>query len=163
MGRVNNVKSRCFRMELYEDTESYDFDKLRTYIADNYDFVAIRHDKDTYDSDGDGHKAGDTKKVHWHYIIRWEKAPRTASGVAKELGIEERFVIPVYGGDNTRTGLKASLLYLTHVDELDKYQYDFLRLSGRGNLVVAKWGNFITYGVFTPKTFVYLVMKNYFH
>lgn len=162
MGRVNNVKSRCFRIELYEDTESYVFKDVRAHIESNYDFVAIKHDKDVFESDGDGHKAGDAKKCHWHYIIRWEKAPRTASGVAKELGIEERFIMPVYGGDNTRTGLKASLLYLTHVDELDKYQYDFLRLSGRGNLIRAKWGNFITFGAFTPKIYVYLVMKNYF-
>ena len=163
MGRLNNVKSRCFRIELYEDTESYDFNVVRTHIESNYDYIGIKHDKDVFNEDGDGHKAGDAKKTHWHYIIRWEKAPRTASGVARELGIEERFVMPVYGGDNTRTGLKASLLYLTHVDELDKYQYDFLKLSGRGNSVRAKWGNYITFGVFTPKIFAYLVTRNYFH
>ena len=162
MGRLNNVKSRCFRIELYEDTDSYNFIDTQAYIESHYDFVAIRHDKDVFESDSNEHKAGDPKKTHWHYIIRWEKAPRTASGVAKELGIEERFIMPVYGGDNTRTGLKASLLYLTHVDELDKYQYDFLKLLGRGNLIRAKWVNFITFGVFTPKTFAYLVMKNYF-
>lgn len=162
MGKVNNVKSRCFRIELYESTESYNFNDVRAHIESNYDFIAIRHDKDVFETDGDGHKEGDLKKCHWHYIIRWEKAPRTASGVAKELGVDERFIIPVYGGDNTRTGLKASLLYLTHVDELDKYQYDFLKLSGRGNLIRARWENFITFGVFTQKTYVFLVMKNYF-
>ena len=162
MGRLNNVKSRCFRIELYEDTESYDFLDVRQYIESHYDYIAIRHDKDTFDEDTKEHKKGDKKKTHWHYVIRWEKAPRTASGVSKELGVEERFIIPVYGGDNTRTGLKASLLYLTHVDELEKYQYDFLRLSGRGNLIRAKWENYITCGVFTPRNFVFLVMKNYF-
>lgn len=128
MGRLNNVKSRCFRIELYEETDSYDFNNTKAYIESHYDYVAIRHDKDVFESDTEQHKAGEQKKVHWHYIIRWEKAPRTSSGVAKELGIEQRFVMPVYGGDNTRTGLKASLLYLTHTDELEKYQYDFPRL-----------------------------------
>ena len=86
MGRLNNVKSRCFRIELYEDTDSYNFIDTQAYIESHYDFVAIRHDKDVFESDSNEHKAGDPKKTHWHYIIRWEKAPRTASGVAKELG-----------------------------------------------------------------------------
>lgn len=132
------IKSRAFRIELYEETESYDFRAICDHLESCYDFVKIRHDKDTWSEDcvinGVEHKKGELKKPHWHYVIRWEKAPRTKTGLAKELGIDDRWILPCYGKDDSKTSLKGALLYLTHVDELEKYQYDFSEVSGKGNI-----------------------------
>lgn len=113
---VKFIKSRAFRIELYSETESYDSYKVLKHIVKNYDCVFIYHNKDMFDD-------GTPKKPHYHFVIRWSGAPRYSSGLAKELGIDERFILPCYGDDNTRTCLKYSLTYLVHKDELEKYQY----------------------------------------
>lgn len=45
------IKSRAFRIELYEDTESYNFNAICEHLESCYDFVKIRHDKDTWTED----------------------------------------------------------------------------------------------------------------
>lgn len=113
---MKEIKSRAFKILLYPKTESYDTYKVIKHIYVHYDFVSILHDKDVKED-------GTPDEPHIHYIIRWTGAPRYASGLAKEFGIDKRFFVPIYGGDETNTGLKYSLTYLVHKDLLDKYQY----------------------------------------
>ena len=113
----HEIKSRAFKILLYPVTESYDTYQVMKHIVKNYDYVSIYHDKDVKED-------GTPDDPHFHYVIRWTGAPRYASGLAKEFGIDSRFFIPIYGGDDTTTGLKYSLTYLVHKDLLDKYQYN---------------------------------------
>ena len=128
---ASSIKSRAFRIELYEETESYVFKDVVKHIQEHYDYVCIKHDKDVWTKDTEEHKKGEPKKTHWHYVIRWLKSPRTAKGLSEELGVEERFLLPCYGKEDSKTHLKSALLYLTHVDELDKFQYDASEVIGK--------------------------------
>lgn len=96
-----------------------------------YDYVGIKHDKDIYTEDKFNddltikHAKGELKKEHFHFVVKFRNA-RTISAVAKELGIDERFV-------EICKSFKNSSSYLLHIGHDDKYQYDNDELIG--NLV----------------------------
>lgn len=143
----SQIRSRSFRIELYEETESYDFKEKVEYLTKHYDYVCIRHDKDIFT---EGEDKGKPKKVHWHFVIRWTKYARTSKALSKELGIDERFILPCYGEDDKSTSLKSSLLYLTHIDELDKYQYDLSEVlgaseDGKSGALFTLWHSYTKY------------------
>lgn len=129
-----DIKSRAFEVELYPDTETYDCYSVLKYIRLKYDYVFSFHDKDTYETDTDDHKKGDLKKAHYHVIIRWAGCPRYASGLSKELGVPERFFLPIHGDEKSRTCLKYRLRYQIHLNELEKYQYPVSNVKGSGKL-----------------------------
>ena len=128
------LKSRAFEVVLYPDTESYDCYSVLKWIRQRHDYVFVYHDKDEYEEDSEKHKKGDLKPPHYHVIIRWSGCPRYASGLSKELGVEERFFLPIHGNDDSRTCLKYRLRYLIHADELEKYQYPISDVKGSGKL-----------------------------
>lgn len=70
---------------------------------------AINHDKDVNDS-------GEQVEPHTHFLIEYS-TPRKISTVAKLLGVEGNFVQIAHSK-------KASLRYLTHLDDSDKHRYD---------------------------------------
>lgn len=96
-----------------------------------YDCVGIKHDKDIYTEDKFNedltikHAKGELKKKHFHFVVKFRNA-RFISAVAKELGIDERFV-------EICKSFKNSSSYLLHIGHDDKYQYDNDELIG--NLV----------------------------
>lgn len=96
-----------------------------------YDCVGIKHDKDIYTEDKFNedltikHAKGELKKEHFHFVVKFRNA-RFISAVAKELGIDERFV-------EICRSFKNSSSYLLHIGHDDKYQYDNDELIG--NLV----------------------------
>lgn len=82
-------------------------------LCDN--FAYILHDKDCYvDTD-------DIKKAHIHVVIKYPNA-RYRSAVCVDLELEERFI--------EGCKLDASLRYLLHLDDEDKYQYDVSEVKG---------------------------------
>lgn len=93
----DTFRSREFVFILYTETPEADllYLKLTSY---QYTTVGIFHDKDTYVEDvideesGELlHKAGELKKAHYHFYIRFRN-PRYISGVASELGIDEHLI-----------------------------------------------------------------------
>ena len=120
----DNFYIRNFRIEVYEDWEN--FNQVQEFINKNYlQFIGIRHDKDVWTlqqysekkeyCDERGIVAGQLKKPHWHYVIKFNN-PRYRFTIAKELGINERFVLPC---NNYRKAVE----YLIHLNEDDKIEY----------------------------------------
>lgn len=102
-----NVRSRKFRLLLYPDNPAHvaAIDLLKSYPK----FAIILHDKDKLED-------GTPKKLHWHVSV-WFNNAKWSAALAKELGIEHRFIQP----SNNST---HDLRYLVHADDPDKYQYD---------------------------------------
>lgn len=79
--------------------------------------VSPPHDRDVYDADGDGHKAGELKKTHRHGILSWNGPASMAAALALLAPFGVKYVEPVgsYAG---------YCRYLCHLDDPDKAQYD---------------------------------------
>lgn len=115
-------KSRIFNLLLYPDNPKHNL-AICELQTSKYLACGICHNNDCYDEDTETHKAGDLKKSHFHFVVKFSN-PRYKSGVAKELDIEERFV------DITKN-FKSSTRYLLHYGDDEKYQYSPDDLVGR--------------------------------
>lgn len=108
------IRSCNFCLVLYPDNFEH---QIAKDILDRggYQYSAILHDKDTYDDD-----PGKLKKEHWHFVIVFPRQ-KDLSVLAKELGVEERFL-------ECCRNRSASERYLMHLDHPYKAQYspDFL-------------------------------------
>lgn len=111
---------RIFNILLYPDNEQ--MNSAISLLNSSYNAVGIKHDKDVYTDDTDEHTAGELKKEHFHFVLKFSN-PRTVEGVAKELGIDARFV-------QTCKNFKSSALYLLHYGDESKYQYSPDQLVG---------------------------------
>lgn len=110
---MQNVKSRLWNVLLYPDDPT--MVTALEYIRMNLDFVGILHDKDVDDN-------GQIKKSHYHVILKFPQA-RYVSAIAKELGIKENYF--------EKTGSwNRSAVYLLHLNDDAKYQYDEKELFG---------------------------------
>lgn len=115
------VRSRNWNMVLYPDDPTH-LDCM-TKLSRGYQFVAIKHDKDTWeDGESDIHEAGTPKKEHWHVILKFPQA-RWQHAIASDLGIAERHI------EQCRS-FEGSALYLLHSGFPEKYQYDPDELFG---------------------------------
>lgn len=113
---MEKIKSRCWVMVLYPDDPSH-VECMSTLAQGGYTYAAILHDKDTWeDGENENHKAGETKKPHWHVVLRTLN-PRWRDSVADELGIKPTYL------ERCRDR-NAALLYLVHEGYSQKYQYD---------------------------------------
>lgn len=127
----DNFKSKIHFFLLYEDNEKH-MNAIK-HIFKFYNFGGIRHDNDLWTEEDEKenplHKAGTHKKVHWHFVVKFENA-RYRSAVCKKLGIEERFDKCI---ETELWGLK----YLIHYEYEDKYQYSLDDVCGelRFNLI----------------------------
>lgn len=90
-------RAREFVLVLYPENTAHSlaYLKLTSY---QYSALGILHNKDTYTDDkideetGEFiHKAGDLKKEHYHFYIKFRN-PRSISGFAKELGIKPHLI-----------------------------------------------------------------------
>ncbi len=82
-------------------------------LCENYAYIL--HDKDCYkDTD-------DIKKEHIHVVVKFPNK-RYRSAVAKDFGLEERFL--------EGCKLESGLRYLLHLDDEDKYRYDVSEVKG---------------------------------
>ena len=117
-------KSRTYGIILYPDSTNYDYESIISFALSSYkECMWILHDKDIYqynvtDSETGEiiHLAGDAKKPHIHLLFKLDN-PRSINSIAKELSIPENMVEHI-------KKWKASVRYLIHMDDEDKYQYD---------------------------------------
>lgn len=117
-------RDRKFLLVLYPDDPSH-VDAVARLESSGTPFAGILHDKDVWaDSDDDleGHIAGELKKPHWHFVVRFKQA-RWSTALAAELGIDDRYI-------RKCNAFEAALLYLIHDGFPDKYQYDFTDVFG---------------------------------
>lgn len=127
MSDVQKFKDRKFVAVLYPEDPSHAA-AIQKLSSGGYDYAAILHDSDVYESDGEDHKKGDLKKPHWHIVIRFSPNALWNTAVAKDLGIEPNYL------EKCRN-LNKALLYLVHRDHLDKYQYDLDKVFGSQSLI----------------------------
>lgn len=120
-------KDRKYVAVLYPDDPTH-VAAMEKLESGGYDFAAILHDSDVYETDGEDHKAGDLKKPHWHVVIRFSPNALWNTAVAKDLGIEVNYL------EKCRN-LNKALLYLVHRDHLDKYQYDLDKVFGSQSMI----------------------------
>ena len=129
-----NKRTRTFCVELYPDNVLHK-KAIDTILKGQFSFVrrwcGIKHDKDIYEETENGHKEGDTKKEHWHFVIECENQ-KTRNSLAKCLKLDtERFIEPC-------DKYKGALMYLIHYNT-EKYQYSVDELLGS-----AEWISYIT-------------------
>lgn len=118
-------------IELYPESESYDFDKvfekIKEYCKTNQaSYVSMLHDLDYYTEDTFDHqykligRKGQKKSAHVHCLLSFGKRV-DLNGFANTIGIEERWIKILkhdYDFDNM-------IVYLTHIkyDESIKHHY----------------------------------------
>ncbi len=90
-------KALEFVLVLYPENEAHSLAYLKL-TSPQYSALGIFHDKDVYPEDvldeetGElKHKAGDLKKEHYHFYIKFRNQ-RYINGLAKELGIESHLI-----------------------------------------------------------------------
>lgn len=115
---AEKVRCRNWCALLYPDDPTH-VRALELLEEHKYRFVAMRHDKDTWTEaeckDG-AHTPGELKKAHWHIVIKCKQA-RWNTAIAKQLGIATNYLQECADFDE-------AVLYLTHVNQPEKYQYD---------------------------------------
>lgn len=119
---INNERSRLFNILLYPDNPEHNLTIIELQ-TNKYLACGCCHNMDVFCEDTESHKAGELKKKHYHFVVKFPN-PRYKSGVAKELEIDERFI------DITKS-FKNSAKYLLHYGDDDKYQYNPNSLVGR--------------------------------
>lgn len=126
------TKSRAFIGVWYPDEDFTHLLALNLLQENGYSYVAINHDKDTYDEldNCEPHLIGSLKKAHTHVYIRF-KNPRYVAPVAEELGIKENYIYPC---SNT----PGALSYMIHDGYPKKYQYSTEELYGPLKVEVEK-------------------------
>lgn len=132
-------RDRKWILELYPDNEMHMkvFEYLK--VCQDFEIAYILHDKDIFEDDADGHKAGDLKKEHYHVYCRIRKVDdkpvnaRYTKAFCKQIG---------YTLDKSKEGNeyaqfvkaceseKYMLRYLLHRDHPTRFQYDIDEVGG---------------------------------
>ena len=99
---------RLYFIELYKDTNSYNFDEVFRNLKSYKKWAYIVHDKDKNEN-------GDYKKLHYHFILHLDNAC-TPKALSKKIGLSTQFI------QNIRNE-RSVVRYLIHIDDDDKYQY----------------------------------------
>lgn len=109
-------------MEVMQSIDYMGDEQIKKGIASGYvqDWLYILHDKDTYTEEDEkknsAHKAGTLKKAHYHIFLRL-KDSTDSKYIAAAFSVEEQYINKVKGK------WVDVLLYATHRNALDKYQY----------------------------------------
>ena len=125
-------RAREFVLVLYPENEAHSLAYL-ALTGCQYSALCVLHDKDTYIEDkideqtGEFlHKAGDLKKDHYHFYIKFRN-PRSISGIAKELNIEPHLI------EFCESNMKAYAEYMLHWGKYataGRYVYDVEDFEG---------------------------------
>lgn len=107
---VSRIRSANFVIELYPDNFEHMI-AADTLSKGGYQYSAIVHDKDVQKDDPEK-----PVKPHWNIVVCFPRQ-RDLSVVAKELGIEERWIEPA----RNRVACER---YHCHLDNPEKYQYN---------------------------------------
>lgn len=116
--KYDSKKVRSFKIILYPVTESYDFKQLHKKIDKEFDWVRCLHDKDLKED-------GTPCENHYHYVIRTKEFTCRRTSLSRFLGVDKYYITPIYGRPSDKDGnsLEDALLYLTHKNNPEKYQY----------------------------------------
>lgn len=106
-------RSRVHMLLLYPDNEVHA--QAIEKIPSLYDYAMILHDKDIAED-------GQTKKAHYHVVLRFNQAV-WSTAICKALGIEHTFIEDVKRFEN-------ALQYLIHYNDNDKAQYSIDEVNG---------------------------------
>ena len=120
MEQGKNKTGRIFTTALKHDKENKNWcDKerimelLKEYRG-TYEIYAIVHNKDVFE------ETGELKEEHTHFLIM-TNTPRKIKTIANLLNVEENMI-------NFAKSKKASMRYLLHLDNPEKYQYNELEI-----------------------------------
>lgn len=113
----NHFRDRKFCLLLYPDDETH-VKALKT-LEKNYDIAYILHNRDKTDE-------GETKKHHWHVVVRVGQNAVWNTALASELGITPNYI-------QQARNIDRALMYLIHYNDKYKAQYDVSEV--KGNLV----------------------------
>lgn len=131
-------KDRKWLVLLYPDSTDYDCAAVLKQIVDTYnernscDYAYITHDEDVWEKEDcdEAHSdrvVGEKKKPHIHVLLRWHNGnPRYKGGLAKELGIDEKWIKPVDRWDD-------ALAYLIHFRDKEKHSYSICEVCATYN------------------------------
>lgn len=118
MESLNKERARNWCLLLYPEDSTHATALERLEML-NYRYVAMKHDQDVWTEhecqDGK-HEPGTVKKPHVHVVIKCKQA-RWNTAIAKDLGIAPNYMQQCADFDE-------AVLYLTHVAQPDKAQYD---------------------------------------
>lgn len=106
-------RSKYYTIELYEDSENLNFNDKIEKIK-QYDYAYCLHDKDGV-------------KAHYHVVIAFPNY-RYKTAVCEEFDIPSNYIDIVRNID-------AILMYLIHLNDKSKYQYDLKDVVGSKNLL----------------------------
>lgn len=126
------LTGRYFVCLLYPDDDLFEY-RLKQ-LDDHYEYVGIKHDKDTWDFPDTDHEVGDLKKPHYHFVFRIpSKNPTSLISVFNRLTLPYHPVYDEIGDGKVLKCLdgaaavclnrRASFRYLVHADDLNKAQY----------------------------------------
>lgn len=119
---TDNKRYRIFNLLLYPDNKQHE-KAIQRLLSTEFNAVGCLHNMDTYTEDKNEHKAGELKKEHYHFVVKF-KNNRTKSALFKDLQLDdERFIDPT-------VNFKNSAKYLLHIGCEGKYQYDIEDLVG---------------------------------
>ncbi len=117
--KVEKRRSRNWCMVLYPEDPKH-AEAVRLLEELNYRYVGILHDKDVYSSEDQeknpDNVAGLPKKPHWHIVFKCKQA-RWDTAISKQLGITPNYLQECVDFD-------SAVLYLVHLANPDRYQYD---------------------------------------
>lgn len=99
---------RLFFIELYHDTEDYNYKEIKRILKSFKNYAYITHDKEEC-------------KKHDHWVIKLDNA-MTGRAFTKKTGIPLKFCQEII---NERSCCR----YLIHKDDEDKYQYDINKVK----------------------------------
>ena len=106
---------KAFLGILYPDAENYDCQKtLDSFPVVFQEFAYILHDKDLGED-------GELKKPHFHWVGR--RTPAPISTISNALGVPSNYI------EHCKS-FRASIRYLPHLDDPDKYQYPIESVQG---------------------------------
>lgn len=119
-------KARAFAFIIYPESWPSWRDDLRGLHMPIV--VSPCHDRDVFECDTDGHKAGELKKPHHHAIISWGNSTtiRAAVNLLAQFGVSHVEPVGSY---------PAYCRYLVHLDDQDKAQYDIADVETFGGAV----------------------------
>lgn len=117
-------KDRKFRLLLYPVMGDTTAEKVLSLLsASGYEYCFIIHDCDIKENTIDT-----LKDLHYHVVISFTGSAIWSTSLAKQLGIETRFIAPC-------KSIEKSLQYLTHYNAPQKYRYNDQLLIGTSKLL----------------------------
>ena len=138
---MQNKRFYNFGVVIYEDDERFDSQAFN--LAQESECIYIRHDQDIFEkdvTDDDGnvvHTAGESKKPHFHYVLKLKNAC-TISALAKRIDVDEYMIEPI------KKSFNEALKYLIHYGYDNKYQYDPSEVKSNSDKLMRKFTDLVT-------------------